>query len=1157
MLTNLRTWFCRSVMTLLLMLPITLGWAGGYIHYKKTSDSNWSKADLAYKDAVGTVAITLDAGETYEFLFVDKGTDDKSNNSYGFSGNPQDVTDGTLYPLSANGSNGRIPTATGGTYTFTVTWDGGKPSISVRFPANAQSTLKFSSNKNNWGTSDAMVSQDDGKTWSYTLDVTNYPTDVFEFRFVEEGTNKYIVPKLEQGETISVPINNENPIPAEIFVNDHKNKRFTFTGSGEYLTYLVKVGYANNAWGVYVIGQDKFPDYYINSNGTQVKGVLKDGKYYFTLPNSCYTNGQLEFSISKSSNTTTYLTANERTFSGHNNIQLTGITDGTQQETMFSYSSGNLVNDDPDGDIEVVYDSKENTLTLYYKSRQEVMESAFYLIVPNANVGNTRRAVPASEGIAPKGHTAFRLMAGRERNSTDLNYDLTSINLKIDGDKGQQLRYDSEEKIKFYIQKGNKKKFFLPTDNDNDIYVKKTAKDTDNSSSGYYGVTATNGVDGYGVRSHEMSTTNDGRYFIITKTDADEKLSSTDNVNNYKTMSLTFMFSENNDEHSFIKNKGEKPVSVANGNAVNGFVNNGNLIVGFQHTRGVGSAYYNDYLNKVDGLNKADGVYLIGAMGGEYTSEKLYPMTKMVYPDDKTDAEADSIVYVREVKKDNNTWDDFFLSFSAGNVLGNNNHWNLLLRPHVQDQMDGQALEGGVFFFKNDRLDGNQQQALNPLLSEAQKQRYVSYKVYFNATYSTYRIEFYDNFYIAGPAVHGVANTPVNSGDYFNPEHRLAMRTEEVHGVRHYVYTGEFTNGSTFAFFVNPETYTYNYSENGDSQNVTGNTGTMWTTQAPTGGGDYPFHNHVQWNTDGDNSLGSLGSKNNGIKWTLPTGTYTLRFYNHAERSGNNQLYTIDKVVTLKNATSTFAETPGEPPVKHNYGGWRTFSDDCALWLPNGIKAYYASGITAEGKVQLTEVADRMIPAHTGVLIYDGNLLADKESEDIHLYPVPTGYTQQLGSGTTNLFVDCYDQDYTISYNPENGKYNYFFTCFYKKRGDFSKSNVPMNFWKTRDKEAKAKKNYTYLQVSKDINPRAFNSETKNYEQEPDATNVANNARDYCFLFSLDDLDDPLITGITAPAVENSMETKAEGWYTMQGVKIQKPVKAGMYILNGRKVIVR
>ena len=114
----------------------------------------------------------------------------------------------------------------------------------------------------------------------------------------------------------------------------------TFTGSGEYLTYLIKVEYANDAWGVYVIGQDKFPDYYINSNGTQVKGLLKNNKYYFTLPNSCYINGQLEFSISKSSNTsTTYLTANATTFSGHKNTQLTGITDEEQTETCLLYTS--------------------------------------------------------------------------------------------------------------------------------------------------------------------------------------------------------------------------------------------------------------------------------------------------------------------------------------------------------------------------------------------------------------------------------------------------------------------------------------------------------------------------------------------------------------------------------------------------------------------------------------------------------------------------------------------------------------------------------------------------------------------------------------------------------------------------------------------------
>ena len=1148
MLTNLRTWFCRSVMTLLLMLPITLGWAGNELKWG-TDGSSTQTATITYNDnsSTGTATMYLKASTTYWFGFTNK--DDAW---YSNSGTMTSTNCTGWKFTQTNNQNCHITTTAAGNYTFTVTWKDGIPTVSITYPtgvpANLPSSLTFRSNKTGWDTNTAMESKNDGKTWSYTLDVTAYPTDPYQFRFVDTGTKKSIVPNEN---TVGVPINNSSAVPA-VMLDDHGGKIFTFTGSGKYLAYLITVEYANNAWGVYVLGQNEIPDYYISSNDTQVKGVLKDGKYYFTLPNSCYTNGQLEFSISKSSNTLkTYLTASSTTFSGHNNATLQNITDGTEQETKFSYTTNGLANDDPDGDIEVVYDSKANTLTLNYKSRQEMMESAFYLIVPNANVGNTRRAVPASEGIAPAKHTAFRLMAGRERNRTDLNPDLTSINLKIDGDKGQQLRYDSEGKIKFYIQKGNKQKFFQPTDNDNDIYVKKTAKDTDNSSSGYYGVTATNGVDGYGLRSHQMSSSDEKRYFIITKTDADETLSS-DNADNNKTMSLTFMFSEDNGQHSY-KNDNGNYGSTDHGNAVNGFANNGNLIVGFQHTRGVGSAYYKNHINK-----SGSGVYLVGKMGVSYSSNKDYLMTKIVYPDGATDESADSIVYVCDVKKGNNTWDNFFLSFSTGDVVESNTHWNLLLRPHVQDQMDGQALEGGVFFFKNNRGDDNNQQALNPLLSAEQKNRYVSYKVYFNATYSTYRIEFYDNFYIAGPAVHGQKDNAVNSGDYFKPEKRLAMRTEEVHGVRHYVYTGEFTNGSTFAFFVNPETYANNYSEDEDSENVTGNTGTMWTTQAPEGGRedgkdkDYPFYNHVRWNTDGDNSLGSLGSQNNGIKWTLPTGIYTLRFYNHAERSGNNQLYTIDKVVTLKNATSVFAETAEGKAVEHNYGGWRTFSDDCALWLPNGIKAYYASEITGS-KVKLTEVEDGMIPAHTGVLIYDGNLLAG--SEDIHLYPVPTDYTTPLGR--PNLFVDCYDKDYTISYHPQDGKYNYFFTCFYKKLGDFSKSNVPMNFWKTRDKEAKAKKNYTYLQVSKDINPRAFNSETKNYDPEPDATNVANNARDYCFLFSLDDLDDPLITGITAPAVENSMETKAEGWYTMQGVKIQKPAKAGMYILNGRKVIVR
>lgn len=748
-------------------------------------------------------------------------------------------------------------------------------------------------------------------------------------------------------------------------------------------------------------------------------------------------------------------------------------------------------------------------------------DKSFYLIVPNENVGNTERAVPASKGIAPKKHTAFKLTAGRERNKSELNADLVSINLKIDGDKGQQLRYDKNGVIRFYIKYQDK--YFQPEESENEFII---GEGTDNKK-----VMATNGVDFYGIRSHNMSPTSNGKYYTIHKNDADD------------TKSLTFMFSKQNGPHTY-KADANNTGTVPNGNAVNGFANNGNLIVGFLQSRGYGSTYYNEHISN-------GNVYLIGQMGENYTSDTKYLMDKIIYPDGATEENADSIVYVREVKKGSNSWDNFFLSFSTGDKIGNEDkHWNLLLRPHVQDQMDGQSLEGGVFFYKDDEGTDNQQQALNPLLTDDQKKRYVSYKVYFNATYSTYRVEFYDNFYIAGPAVNGIAGDNTNNSEYFKPEYRIAMQTETHHGVTHYKYTGEFKQGSTFAFFVNPETYALNYSEDADVADEA--EGDMWHTQTPADNMDYAFHNHIRWNTDGDNDKQSLGEGNNGILWTLPSGTYTLRLYYHAEEANHNQLITIDKVVKLKNATSEFAESEGGTKESHNYCGWRTFSDDCALWLPNGVRAFYVSEVT-DGKARLAEVTDGIIPAHCGVLLYDENLLEGEE--EIHLYPVPTDYSQTLPAGTTNLLVDCFDTDKNVQ-PTENNKYNYFFTCFYKKIGDRRKSNVPMNFWKTVE-NAVAKKNYTYLNVPTDIHPKAYDSEHCNYLQELLASNIANNAKNYCFLLSLDDVfgtDTPM--GIEVPE-DNVLTEKGDVWFNMQGVRIAKPNTPGIYIHNRKKVVIR
>ena len=747
----------------------------------------------------------------------------------------------------------------------------------------------------------------------------------------------------------------------------------------------------------------------------------------------------------------------------------------------------------------------------------------YYVVFPDANVGNTARADKTAPNI-PTGHTAFRLIPSRNRNAVTLDKDLVSINLKIDGNKGRQLRYDTDGEIKFYII-DNSGKYFktdaLTRANDY-LQAKETTK-------------ANNNVDYYDTRSSLVWSEQPSFYYTIHKNDAQQA------------KSLTFMFSKNNsDKKGYIINSGdEHPTTYKQpSNSVDGFdsgMKSGNLIVGFLTSRGYNSTYYNEHI-------KNKGVYLVGQMNGtSYTVDKNYPMRQILYPLGTSDeAKADSIVYSYTVKKGSANWNDFFLSFSTDDKIDDGKLWNLLLRPSVQNQMDGQALEGGVTFFKNDNGTDNTQQALNPLLSAAQKERYVSYTIYFNATYSTYRIEFHDGFYIAGEAVE-------ESGSYA-PEKRIAMSKADLNGVEHYIYTGKFENGKEFAFFLNENTYAVNYCEDDHDVKAAGATATAWDVQAPANGGDYAFYNRVQYNTTGSN--GSLGTGKNGMVWGLPTGTYTIRFYNHKEEAGNNQLYTVDKEVLMANATSSYKNRETDATeTEHNNGGWRTFSDDCALLLPNGVTAYYAAKVQ-NGKVYFKEVPNGYIPAHCPVIISNPNLLAGNKSI---AFPVrPEGYDVKLSDGETNYLVDCYDKSGTVSpeVTDEEGKtkYNYFFAHLYKFYGSKVMSGVPLGFWKTFNNAA-TKKNYTYLSVDTKLNPSKY--EDYNFtcnENEPLESTKA-----YCFrmVFDEDELGDNTTTGIEQVKENAEMDMTNAVWHNMQGVRIRKPSAPGMYICNGKKVVVR
>lgn len=827
----------------------------------------------------------------------------------------------------------------------------------------------------------------------------------------------------------------------------------------------------------------------------------------------------------------------------------------------------------------------------------------YYLVVPDENVGNTPRAISNKEWL-PAHHKAFEMIAGRNRNSDVLNNDLTTVTLKIDGNKGRQLRYDSNHKIKFYIYDETNDMFYRPNKADYDEAAGEMGTldrdysyvDDDGNVQMIPRFRTSNDRDAIG-RSHnviktreEIEADGNNRYYYIEQGSAAYTIEGV----SYPTMSLTFMFSKNNTDNI-------NSVYYVDGTG-NRVLGSAKLLVAFLKPRafvpetGKEAMYYKEHI-------KDNGVYLVGSLtGGEYLDgsvttlgdEKYYDKVKYkmepnywfdgVIDNSRTDIEkADSIVYSCEIKKGDASWDTFFLSFTTGDMLGKvDDMWNPLLRPRLQNQMDAQALEGGIFYYLSTTGNGaDQQQSLNPLLSEEQKKNYASYRVYFNATYSTYRIEFYDKFCIAGPAVNGRSNDISKSGTYFDADHRHGMLEETVNGRKCYRYRGEFKKGSTFAFFVNPKTSALYYCEDNDNAAVNSNTGDRWHTQAPVGedgaatGADYPYHNKVAWQTDGSSDIDDPGlGAGKAILWTLPDGVYTLRFYNHEGNTSDvdhtKALYTIDKEVVLKNMSSTFEVWNDDKTAlvskTFEYGGVRTFSDDCALMLPLGVKAYYANSIDEEkGKVILKEVADNIIPAHCPVIIYDLSMKAGYNGlgrtavKTINLCPVPNGYKEKLAAGEKNYLVDCYDKDNVIQTTEDKDgttMFNFFLTNQVYRNGDFTGTvSAPLNFWRARP-GATAKKNYTYLSVEEDIRPVFYTSD-KNYVRPDESEDIANSKRNYCFILSFGDVDDDtVVTGITSVNAGDKT-ADSDAWYTIQGIRIAAPAVPGMYIHNGKKVVLK
>lgn len=295
------------------------------------------------------------------------------------------------------------------------------------------------------------------------------------------------------------------------------------------------------------------------------------------------------------------------------------------------------------------------------------------------------------------------------------------------------------------------------------------------------------------------------------------------------------------------------------------------------------------------------------------------------------------------------------------------------------------------------------------------------------------------------------------------------------------------------------------------------------------------------------------------VRFNVTTSTYRLIFYK-------------ENPVIIKRSKNKFI---------------RTYCSNASWDLPAGgkVKAYVVhsfdentkEGMESQGVMKLREI--KYIPAEMGVvLVADGtgetadkievNLVSkwdgfEPNKEDLWV----KNYTDEkfnnylVGLSTDGMFVTEGDYDETKhKYVNRNFALNWFsntkkgkeleerkevdFTV--KENGDASDADY-LGFFRLK---GNINKEYAYLQLSNEVVDYDLQLTG---EKEDDIVKNADSklSPNFGMVF---DTDFDFVTGINSVS---EVKKNSNGCYTLQGVKVQRPTAPGLYIMNGKKVIVK
>ena len=583
-------------------------------------------------------------------------------------------------------------------------------------------------------------------------------------------------------------------------------------------------------------------------------------------------------------------------------------------------------------------------------------------------------------------------------------------------------------------------------------------------------------------------------------------------------------------------------------------------------------------------------------------------MSPVVYYNAKDKNVVDSVVYYVNMSKVNASFDNFFFMFCSQRYKESwdkwmtnkgKGAWDFVWRPEIFDNRDCNTLSGALYQAGNDLSnikgttaggayfpDGshnpkkfktsddnkgkNQMQSINPLLTDEQKLNYDSYTLSLNVTTGTYNVEFHNAIQIVGPAVESGTNWTVDALRNYTSNNATCGSWDKSKAITlkpsddgsYYYTTVTLKAGEKFRFIENNK-YLTNFGEDEVIPSA--------TDFAPANeDGDVCYYNHISRNTltKDVNPTGTSSDRalaGNDITFTMP-----------GLKEGD--IYETEIRVSASNASDTRMTGKTAPfytitrPVKlFNYGsgntGYTSFACNYPLEIVSGtdVKVYdIISYNMKDNKATLRDKSSdfmmntrQYIPAKSGVIL---SATASDNVSTITVRPMIEKLGETVDNGS-NLLKAVYLPKQTINMTLPETSVNtgdpvtsrqYLFSWVKQKDEPYK-----LGFLRSKTGESTTERAYLSL-TGEAVGATTLNpSDQAAYDRvegiSTDDSSVAS-AKEYMVNLFFEGSDDDATTGIRAinhPIADN------EGYYTLQGIRVNKPVRAGIYIHNGKKIIVK